>query len=126
MARFARLPDDDRLAEPPIEDELVRVYPVRTNLSRFLLHDPTADCFVELRQSIDGRFTEFSPLLRQALARTTSKLGLPQKRKLQLKCVVTTAGQNRRGAVFSHRAGISLHGEISSSRNSAFNRVAIP
>ena len=63
--RSARNPD---ATESPVEDDLVRVYPVRTKLSRFLLHHAEEDCFIKLAEPIDGRFREFSPATRQAIA----------------------------------------------------------
>ena len=61
VAKFAQLADDVDPTESSVEDEFVRVYPIRTKLSRFLLGDADEDCFIELRQPIDGRFREFSP-----------------------------------------------------------------
>jgi thiol-disulfide isomerase/thioredoxin len=93
IAQFARLGDDLGATESPVEDELVLVYPVRTKLSRFLLRYAEADCFIKLREPIDGRFREFSPTTRQAIAQLVAKLGLPRKRRLMFSCQVTTAGQ---------------------------------
>ena len=84
IAQFARLGDDLGATESPVEDELVLVYPVRTKLSRFLLRYAEEDCFIKLREPIDGRFREFSPTTRQAIAQLVAKLGLPRKRRVGL------------------------------------------
>jgi thiol-disulfide isomerase/thioredoxin len=93
VAQFTRLGDDLDETESPVEDELVRVYPVRTKLSRFLLHHPEEDCFIKLAEPIDGRFSEFSPATRQAIAQLVAQLALPRKRRLMFSCHATTAGQ---------------------------------
>ncbi len=78
VAPFTRLEDDLDATESPVEDELARVYPVRTKLSRFLLSRAEEDCFIKLAEPIDGRFREFSPATRQAIAQLVAKLGLPR------------------------------------------------
>jgi peroxiredoxin len=92
--KFANLADGDANAEEsPIEDELMRIYPVRTKLSRFILGDVDYDCYLELRQPIDGRFKELSEGARQRIAQRVAELKLPQTRKLSFFCMTTNAGR---------------------------------
>jgi thiol-disulfide isomerase/thioredoxin len=105
VAPFTRLVDDLNATESPVADERVRVYPVRTKLSRFLLYHADEDCVIKLEQPIDGRFTEFSPAVRQAIVQLVAKLKLPQKRRLMLCCHTTTAGQESLKRYFKRRDG---------------------
>jgi peroxiredoxin len=105
VAPFTRLVDDLNATESPVADERVRVYPVRTKLSRFLLSHADEDCVIKLAQPIDGRFTEFSPAVRQAIVQLVAKLKLPQKRRLMLCCHTTTAGQESLKRYFKRRDG---------------------
>lgn len=105
MARFANVADDDGAAEIPIETEFVRVFPVRTKLTRFLLGSSDYDCLIELRQPIDGRFTEFSEASRQAISQQVAKLDLPQKRTVSFHCLATKAGQGSVERYFGRRNG---------------------
>jgi thiol-disulfide isomerase/thioredoxin len=91
--RFADLVDDSDANETPIEDEIVRVYPVRTKLSRFFLGAPDYDCFVELRQPIDSRFTAISETQRRVIAQRIAQLELSHKRKLTFRCLTTRGGK---------------------------------
>jgi thiol-disulfide isomerase/thioredoxin len=105
VAQFTALGDDLNATESPVEDELVRVYPVRTKLSRFLLRHAEEDCFIKLREPIDGRFRELSPATRQAIAQLVAKLGLPRKRRLMFSCDTTTAGQESLQRYLGRRDG---------------------
>ncbi|HTU25360.1 MAG TPA: TlpA disulfide reductase family protein [Pirellulales bacterium] len=93
LAKFPDLPDDPDATEPASEDERVRVYPVRTRLSRLLLTGAETDCFVLLRQPIDGRFRQLSPATRDALRERVGQFELPQKRQVTFDCMTTTPGQ---------------------------------
>jgi peroxiredoxin len=104
-ALFARVADESDASESSIEDELIRVYPVRTKLSRFLLYHPDDDCFVVLRQPFDGRFTEFSPAMREELGRLIAKLDVPTKRRLVIRFRATQAGQDAIQRYFRRRLG---------------------
>lgn len=105
LAKFTKLVDDDNATESPFEDEFIRVYPVRTKLSRFRLGDSAYDCFIELRQPIDGRFSEFSDIAREAIARRVAELKLSQKRKLSFRCMTTEAGAAAAERYFFARNG---------------------
>jgi thiol-disulfide isomerase/thioredoxin len=105
VAKFASLVDKVDATESPVEDEFVRVYPVRTKLSRFLLGDADDDCFVELRQPIDGRFSEFSDTARQVIGQRVAQLKLPQKRKLTFHCMTTNAGRESARRYFGQLDG---------------------
>ncbi len=106
LTQFARLADDTNPAEESfVEEALVRVYPVQTKLSRFLLHHADEDCVIQLRQPFDGRFTEFSPAARQTMSRLVARLELPQKRRLMFHCHATQAGQAAIQRYFRRRDG---------------------
>jgi thiol-disulfide isomerase/thioredoxin len=105
VANFTRLADDAPATESPVDDELVRVYPVRTTLSRFLLQHSDEDCMIKLAEPIDGRFTELSPATRQSIGRLIEKLDLRQKRRLMFRCHATTAGQESLQRYFRRRDG---------------------
>jgi peroxiredoxin len=103
--QFDRLADEPDRTESFVEDELIRVYPVATKLSRFLLDHPDEDCFVVLRQPFDGRFTGFSPATREEIGRLIAKLDLPQKRRMVFRLRATTAGQDAIQRYFRRRIG---------------------
>jgi peroxiredoxin len=105
VAEFTHLVDDLNATESPVEDELARVYPVRTTLSRFLLQHADEDCVIRLQQPIDGRFTELPLETRQAIAKLVAKLELPQKRRLMFRCHATTAGEESLQRYFRRRDG---------------------
>jgi thiol-disulfide isomerase/thioredoxin len=92
MVRVTSDPSGDDAAESPVENEFVRAYPVRTPLSHFLLGSNDYDCVIELRQPIDGRFSEVSPTVRQVIGEQVARLDLPRKRKVNFRCLTTTAG----------------------------------
>jgi peroxiredoxin len=94
VAKFSHVADEADAAESPLDDELARLYPVRTRLSRFLLGDPHVDCYIDVRQAIDGRFKQFSAETTQALGQRLAQLHLPHRRQLILHFLATTAGQN--------------------------------
>ncbi|HUE17963.1 MAG TPA: TlpA disulfide reductase family protein [Planctomycetaceae bacterium] len=94
VAKFSRVADEADAAESPLDDDLARLYPVRTQFSRFLLGDPHDDCYIEVRQAIDGRFKQFSAETTQALGQRLAQLHLPHRRHLILHFLATTAGQN--------------------------------
>ena len=105
VAPFTNLVDDLNATESPVADESARVYPVRTKLSRFLLYHADEDCVIKLEQPIDGRFTEFSLAVRQAIGQLVAKLELPRRRRLIFRCNVTTAGQESLQRYFGRRDG---------------------
>jgi peroxiredoxin len=111
VALIARLVDDDNPAESTIEDDLVRAYPVRTKLSRLLFGNAATDCFIELRQPIDGRFADFSPATRQAIGRVLVQLGLRSRRDLRIDCQATTAGAPLLQRYFEPSAGKPSRGD---------------
>ena len=105
VAKFANLTDSVDATESPVENEFVRVFAVRSTLSRFLLGDPDYDCFVELRQPIDGRFIEFSESARQMIGQRVAELKLSQTRKLTFRCLTTKAGRASAERYFESRDG---------------------
>ncbi|HVU85934.1 MAG TPA: TlpA disulfide reductase family protein [Pirellulales bacterium] len=105
VARFANVMDNEGATETPVETEFVRVYPVQTKLSRFLLGNTDYDCLIELRQPIDGRFTAFSEASRHAISQQVATLKLPHKRNISFRCFVTTAGRDSAERYFARRNG---------------------
>ena len=74
-------PDRD---EPAVGDDLVRVYPVRTRLSRYLSHnsDCVADVLVVVQKDAE---TNLLPKLRKSLKKHVSKLELDNTAKLLIR-----------------------------------------
>jgi peroxiredoxin len=103
VASFAKVTDDPNPTESPVVNDFVRAYPVRTRLSRLLL-GAESDCYIELRQPIDGRFKEFSPELRRAIGQGVAELNLQHKRKLAFQCTVTENGQEPLWRYFGQEA----------------------
>ena len=82
----------DAPREPIVEDALVRVYPLRTKLSKMVLGD--ADCVVELKRPLDGRQQDFSQQLRMSIQRAVASLDLGQEKgSLQYRLSSTSAGE---------------------------------
>ncbi len=79
-------------AESAIDREPVRIFPVRTELSRFLLGNDVT-CVVQLRQPIDGRFQDITKSVRQTIVQSVASLALPPKGVIVFHCLTTTAGR---------------------------------
>jgi peroxiredoxin len=77
--------------ERPVSSELVRVFPIRTRLSRFLTHD--ADCVVEIQRPIIGQESALSEELEASIASGIDQLQLARKRRMLLKVRSTKAGR---------------------------------
>jgi peroxiredoxin len=92
LDRFKDVVDEPDATESPVASDVVRVYPVRTRLSRFLLGDVQDDCYISLRQAIDGRFKGFSPGTRQSLEDCLAKLPMRHKRRVIFRYSTTTPG----------------------------------
>jgi thiol-disulfide isomerase/thioredoxin len=92
---------DDDAREEIVEEELIRVYPIRTNLSRVLLSD--ADCVVEIRRPFDGRQKTLSPELRASIAKAIDSLELQTKHVLSFKLSSTDAGEAMIEELFSYK-----------------------
>jgi lysophospholipase L1-like esterase/peroxiredoxin len=106
IGKFANLADTDGSEEEtPIEDEFMRIYPVHTRLARFILGDSDYDCYIELRQPIDGHFKELSEAVHQRIAQRLAELKLPHTRKLSFRCMTTNAGQTQLERYFYRHNG---------------------
>ncbi len=81
-------PDD--ASEPLIEDDFVRVYPIRTRLSKFLHQG--ADCVVEVVRPFDGRTTSISDELESSIRTQVTAAQVANKQILYFKLTSTSAG----------------------------------
>jgi thiol-disulfide isomerase/thioredoxin len=93
LARFYGLDDDASAAETPLENEFVRVYPVHTTLSRFVLGRADCDCYMVLRRPIERTFKDFSLEERLAMSQLISQLNLSHRDCLIVYHMVTTPGR---------------------------------
>jgi peroxiredoxin len=91
--------------ETCIDDGAMRIYPVRTKCSRFILGDPKYDCYVELRQPIDGRFTGITNSQKERIHDAVAKLNLPQTRRIGFKGYTTKSAQGRAENYFTQAGG---------------------
>ncbi|WP_160167316.1 TlpA family protein disulfide reductase [Rhodopirellula sp. SWK7] len=88
--------------EPLFENEYVRVFPVRTQLSK-LVHGE-ADCIVEVVHPIDGRMEEISPGLEASIRQAVQQAQVIEKHTLKFKLSSTTAGRARVESLFDARS----------------------
>lgn len=87
--------------EPLVENELVRVFPVRTQLSRFVHGD--ASCIVEIVRPIDGHTKEISSDLESSIRSAVQEVRLTEKRIMQFKLSSTSAGRDQVEILFDSR-----------------------
>lgn len=87
--------------ESLVEDEHVRVFPVRTRLSKFVLGD--TDCIVEINRPIDGRVTEISSQLKSSISENVQSIALARKQNLLFKLSSTSAGRHMVEKLFDPR-----------------------
>jgi hypothetical protein len=82
--------------EPMIGDNAVRVFPVKTRLSRYLTSN--ADCVVDVLQPIDGADGKtLPPETCEAIVSFISQLNLGRRQKLLIR--VSSLGNSGKGAV---------------------------
>lgn len=91
----------DEVREDVIENDYVRVYPIRTKLSKLLAGD--GDCIVEIFRPIDGTFKELADPLRHAIIDAVTEAKLDQKTRLILDLQSTQGGRDTLEKVFSSR-----------------------
>ncbi len=120
LAPFSGVPDDANAIESPLEDEFVRVYPVRTALSRFALGKADCDCYVVLRQPIERNFKDFSLETRLAINQLLAQLNLARRDHLVLYCMTTKAGQATAERYFQRGGTSGSRVAIDSPRSSVF------
>jgi thiol-disulfide isomerase/thioredoxin len=106
LAKFAPVVEEADPSESPVEDELVRVYPVRTGFSRFLLDDGAYDCVVRLRQPIDGRFQGLTAATRGSITAHIAELKLPRRRRLMWDLSTTKPGREVAEQYFGGQFGV--------------------
>lgn len=95
-ASFTEPPEAQELL---VEDELIRAFPVRTRLSKFVLGD--IDCIVEVVQPIDGRTTEISAQLKSSIRRAMHAIQLTRRQTLMFKLSTTEAGRDTVDELFN-------------------------
>ncbi|WP_442511936.1 TlpA family protein disulfide reductase [Novipirellula sp. SH528] len=93
-------PEDPQ--EPLVENAHVRVFPVRTRLSK-LVHGE-ADCIVEVIHPIDGRTSEFPSDLESAICQAVQATDLTEKQSMMFKLSSTTAGREKVEVLFDARS----------------------
>jgi peroxiredoxin len=93
VAPFTDLTDDANVTESSLENELVRVYPVHTTLSRFVLGKADCDCYMVLRQPIERTFKDFSLETRLAMSQLLLQLNLTRREHVVMYCMMTTPGR---------------------------------
>ena len=86
----SRMTEATQVDERPVADDLVRVYPVRTKLSRFELGE--VDCVVEVFDPIDARAIETWPQLRDSIAKQVRAVEIPRGGRLRFTLTKTDAG----------------------------------
>lgn len=91
LTKYERVPGESNAAEDPIDHELVRVYPVKTKLTRYQIGD--ADCLVFVRQPFDGRFKRIPKSTREAIATCLKEFKMREEPKLVLSGYYTTSGE---------------------------------
>ena len=85
-------PDDDKVQEDPVEAAGVKVFPVRTALSRLVLDD--ADCLVVITAPLDARSSgDLSPAQQKAIRNGVYKLDLPNRSRLSFHIGVKRDGR---------------------------------
>ena len=71
--------------ESAIGNNLVKVYPVRTILTRYLTSN--SDCVVDVLPTFDGKHDGLTPEIREAIVRYVTKLKFKSKYRLFLRMV---------------------------------------
>ncbi len=93
-------PDDAH--ETLIENEHVRVFPIRTQLSKFVHGD--AGCIVEILHPVDGRMTEISAELESSIRQAVQQAQITDKHMMKFKLTSTTAGGKTVESLFDARS----------------------
>lgn len=92
----------DEAREPSIENEHVRVFPVRTQLSK-LVHGEV-DCIVEIFHPVDGRMKEISSDLESSIRLAVQQAQLTEKQTMKFKLSSTTSGRKKVESLFNVRS----------------------
>ena len=85
--------------EPMFEDDLVRVYPIRTRLSKFL--NEGADCLVEVVRPVDGRMTVLSDELQESIRTGVKAVAPSEYGSLKYSIRSTESGRQSSSRLFS-------------------------
>lgn len=93
--------ENDGATETVIENDFVRVYPIRTKLSKLLAGD--GDCIVEVFQPVDGTVKSLSDPLRQAIGDAVTQANLEYKTRLIFDLQSTEKGRDRVEEIFGSR-----------------------
>jgi thiol-disulfide isomerase/thioredoxin len=93
-------PDDAQ--EQLIENEHVRFFPMRTQLSKWV--HGSADCIVEVIRPVDGRMKEISSGLESSIRQAVQQAQLGEKKTMMFKLSSTTAGREAVERLFDSRS----------------------
>lgn len=91
LNRLKAVKDEDASTPSAVDHELVRVFAVRTRLARYILGD--VDCYVDLKQPIDGRFTDFPKTVRKQIIQSVASFKISSKKAMMCRFLATTAGR---------------------------------
>lgn len=111
-ARSAELPTVELpdVQETPFGDEMVRVYPVRTPLSRFVLGE--VNCVVQVLDPIDSRAVETWPQLSVSIAQNVRALQLAAGGRLRFTLTTTAAGAKLAEDLFDSKPAPTLAADV--------------
>jgi len=93
--------EGDNIDESVIENDYVRVFPIRTKLSKLLAGE--GDCFIEIFRPIDGMFQGLEGPLREAIVQAVQKADLQQKNILIFQLQSTRKGEDLVEKIFTSR-----------------------
>lgn len=93
--------EGDNKDESVIENDYVRVFPIRTKLSKLLAGE--GDCYVEIFRPIDGTFQGLEGPLRDAIVQAVQKADLQQKNILIFQLQSTSKGEDLVEKIFTSR-----------------------
>jgi len=101
--------------EPFVQTALIKAYPLRTRLSKFLLG--SADCVVEIKRPFDGRQRDLSEPLRQSIVEAVRSLEPDQRGgKMLFRVSSTTGGEQQVEKLFDSRPRPTVPPEITDAR----------
>ena len=104
--RVVAFKQPEEALEPLIENEHVRVFPVRTQLSKFFHSE--ADCIVELVRPVDGRMKKISPDLALSIRQAVKQAQISSKQTMLFKLSSTTAGNEIVETLFNPRSAPAI------------------
>ncbi|WP_161604522.1 TlpA family protein disulfide reductase [Roseiconus nitratireducens] len=107
MGPVQQFPESEDPSEAIFENELARVFALRTRLSKLVIGD--ADCVVEIKQPFDGRQKELSDPLREFIRKAVTSMDFEtQKGKLLYRVSTTEAGESDLESIFDPRLPVPI------------------